>query len=72
MLRPELLNPKIEFLFYAVAVVCWVLAAFEAAGWKPLRRIAPGLLPLGLAFAFLPWAFIAFKAGFHPEPFFGD
>lgn len=72
MFRPDLLNPKIEFIFYLLAFVCWALAAFEASGWKPLRRIAPGLLPLGLAFAILPWVFIAYKAGFHPEPFIGD
>ena len=72
MFRPDLLNPKIEFLFYLAAVVCWLLAALEAGGWKKLRPIAGGLVPLGLVFAVLPWVFIAFKAGFHPEPFIGD
>ncbi len=48
------MDPKLVFLFYAAAVICFVLAA---AGAVPGRRGAlarVGLLPLGLALFVFP------------------
>ena len=58
------MDPKIKFLFYAGAVICFVLAA---AGDLPRRRGAVariGLLPLGLALFVFPTMWDTGEAAF--------
>ena len=47
-----MLDPKIVFLFYAAAVVCFVLAAAGSASRGALSRVS--LVPLGLALYVFP------------------
>ncbi|MBW3580478.1 MAG: hypothetical protein KY447_09920 [Actinobacteria bacterium] len=57
------MDPKLEFLFYLLAVVCFGLAAFSPVG-PGLGRTGPGfgarigLVPLGLGLWLFPtlWA----------------
>ena len=63
-----MLDHKVVFLFYAAAVVCFVLAAIQPAGRAGLgargaiSRIA--LLPLGLALYVFPQMWNEAVAGF--------
>ncbi len=58
-----MLDNKIVFLFYAAAVVCFVLAAAGEGGRRgALARIS--LVPLGLALYVFPQMWNAGSAGF--------
>jgi hypothetical protein len=63
-----MLDDKIVFLFYGLAVVCFVLAAAESSGRSgvgsrgPLARV--GLVPVGLALYVFPQMWNAGAAGF--------
>jgi len=57
-----MLNPKIVFLFYAAAVVCFVLAAAGSASRGALSRVS--LVPLGLALYVFPQMWNAGAAAF--------
>ena len=63
------LQPRIQFAFYAVAFVCFVVSALPTTARPgPLRRA--NLLAVGLAVAIAPSTYIYFKAGFHTGAFF--
>lgn len=63
------LQGKIQFAFYLVALICFLVAAFVPAERAAfLRRI--NLVALGLALAIAPSAYIYFKVAFHTSPIF--
>ena len=66
----QYLQPKVQFAFYAVAFLCFLITALLPAGRGPKIFGRINLLALGLAFAIAPSMYIYFKAGFHKGPFF--
>ena len=63
-----LLQAKIQFAFYLVALLIFLVATVLPPDTRWLRRI--NLVPLGLATALAPSAYIYFKAAFHPGSYF--
>ena len=61
------MDNKLVFVFYALAVACFVLAALQSSGRPGLSRGAlsrVGLVPLGLALYVFPQMWNAGVAGF--------
>ncbi|MDQ1683700.1 MAG: hypothetical protein QOC82_437 [Frankiaceae bacterium] len=64
------LDPKIQFFFYAFACLAFLGAAVIPAEGALRVLTKHNLLAVGLALAIAPSAYIFFKLGFHPSPFF--
>jgi hypothetical protein len=54
------MDPKWQALFYALAVLFFLL---DAVGWRPRAERVPVWTPLGLACAFFPFLYGAAAAG---------
>lgn len=59
-----MLDPKIVFLFYAAAVICFALAAAGTVGSSRGALSRVSLVPLGLALYVFPQMWNAGAAGF--------
>ena len=70
MIPGQFLDAKIAFFFFAIAWLCFLVAALLPAGRGPAMLGRVNLIALGLAFAIAPMMYVYFKAGFHKAPYF--
>jgi hypothetical protein len=64
------LNGKIQFAFYAAALLCFLAGSVLPVKADGSRWSRVNLIALGLAFGIAPSAYIYFKLGFHTTTFF--